>query len=110
MNKPHKHAEVIKAWVDGKVIQRLTKQGWRDILHHPYAPPCNPTVDYRIKPEPKKTEEYRRCVLCYDGITYITSLFRRCSKQSITSLEESSYFVRWIDTEWQYHFVEGEDV
>jgi len=47
--KPHKHAELIKAWADGAVIQTTDCNGaWFD---------CNPhwewDLEYRIKPEPK---------------------------------------------------------
>ena len=58
MNKPHKHAEIIKAWADGHDIQtrwRSTKTGewtewrdeeWNDVeFFYDY--------EYRIKPEPK---------------------------------------------------------
>jgi len=45
--KPHKHAELIKAWADGATIQIHMAIGWTD---------CNPTwmegIEYRIKPEP----------------------------------------------------------
>ena len=52
--KPHKHAEVIKAWADGAQIQFRnvrTDRNWTDM------PMCSPTwyetVEYRIKPEVK---------------------------------------------------------
>lgn len=52
--KPHKHAEVIKAWADGAKIQ------YRNEISNPYwtdMPICSPNwhenVEYRIKPEPK---------------------------------------------------------
>jgi len=52
--KPHKHAEVIKAWADGAQIQFrnvTTEKNWTDL------PFCSPswyeTVEYRIKPDPK---------------------------------------------------------
>ena len=52
--KPHKHAELIKAWADGASIEKLTKDGWLN---------CEPNyilwsldVEYRIKPEPKPDE------------------------------------------------------
>lgn len=60
--KPHKHAELIKAWADGASIEKLTKDGWLN---------CEPNyilwsldVEYRIKPEPKldfvhETKVYR---------------------------------------------------
>lgn len=56
MNKPHVHAELIKAWADGVKIERLTyAQGsipsnWIDDPH----PSWNPDSKYRLKP-PKKT-------------------------------------------------------
>lgn len=57
MNKPHKHAELIKAWADGAVIQYKTDEGdWKD-THH-----CNPVwnivTEYRIKPEEPDIEKY----------------------------------------------------
>ena len=48
--KPHKHAELIKAWADGAEIQAKLEDGsWGDALN-----PCwfNHS-EYRIKPEPK---------------------------------------------------------
>lgn len=50
--KPHKHAELIKAWADGAEIQRFEyysstwiTHSWCDIWHH--------DREYRLKPEPK---------------------------------------------------------
>lgn len=53
MNKPNKHAEVIKAWADGKQIQQLSSNGWVNI-----NPACDticwgPQSSFRIKPELK---------------------------------------------------------
>ena len=48
--KPHKHAELIKAWADGAEIEyKNIRGGWGDVSH-----PCwfNHS-EYRIKPEPK---------------------------------------------------------
>lgn len=48
-NKPHVHAELIKAWADGAEIEYLYKDQW-----YP-APSNSPTwsqgIQYRIKPE-----------------------------------------------------------
>jgi len=47
--KPHKHAEVIKAWADGAKIQGKEDDGvWVDIKC-----PNWDWDEYRIKPEPK---------------------------------------------------------
>jgi hypothetical protein len=49
VNKPHKHAEIIKAWADGAEIQ------WRDIFDGKWFDVGSPTwkedIEYRIKPE-----------------------------------------------------------
>jgi hypothetical protein len=55
MNKPHKHAELIKAWADGAEIQRRFFDEWRDVTDNP----CWFTdQDYRITPEPSDLEKY----------------------------------------------------
>ena len=56
--KPHKHAEAIKAWADGKKIQYRSDEikDWQDM------PICTPSwfedVEYRIKPEPLIVEDH----------------------------------------------------
>lgn len=53
MKTPHKHAQLIKAWADGALIEywsKTTKQ-WIDVeAINPY---WKETTEYRIKPEPK---------------------------------------------------------
>lgn len=47
--KPHKHAEIIKAWADGAEIQSKIPGGdWSDCS----APRWYEGSEYRIKPEP----------------------------------------------------------
>lgn len=48
--KPHKHAELIKAWADGAEIQECVgpDQWWDD-----ENPSWHPDVAYRIKSQPK---------------------------------------------------------
>lgn len=48
MNQPHKHAELIKAWADGAVIQyrHNTSENWTDAE----CPTWEDWVEYRIKP------------------------------------------------------------
>lgn len=50
MNKPHKHAEVIKAWADGKEIECYYNDQWMTCN----TPLWGEGTEYRIKPEPKK--------------------------------------------------------
>lgn len=49
--KPHKHAELIKAWADGAEIEYWSefKQMWR----YERKPAWNECTAYRIKPTPK---------------------------------------------------------
>lgn len=50
--KPHKHAELIKAWANGAKIQveDYCSGNWRDCIINPA---WDPESKYRIKPEPK---------------------------------------------------------
>lgn len=51
--KPHKHAELIKAWADGAEIQINVRKGddWEDI--NPKCVVWADEYEYRIKPDPK---------------------------------------------------------
>ena len=68
--KPHKHAEVIKAWADGAEIQsRISNSGWVDCS----TPHWYEGSEYRVKPK--------------DVI-----------KKYNVSLQEGNYFFVLIDT------------
>ena len=50
----HKHAEVIKAWADGAIIQyrcRIQKR-WKDCEHN--NPRWHALIKYRVKPTEKR--------------------------------------------------------
>ena len=49
--KPHKHAELIKAWADGAIIERRITLSY-DWTQEDY-PDWSESIEYRIKPEPK---------------------------------------------------------
>lgn len=51
--KPHKHAELIKAWADGAEIQYKDELGEWETWDGYNAPPWYPNEEYRIKPEQK---------------------------------------------------------
>lgn len=51
MKKPHKHAELIKAWADGAQIQYLCNRRWHDCSNN--TPMWDLATNYRIKPEPR---------------------------------------------------------
>jgi hypothetical protein len=50
MNKPHKHAELIKQWADGAEIEELGEltNAWYNCPH----PSWGGDITYRIKPQP----------------------------------------------------------
>jgi hypothetical protein len=52
MKTPHKHAELIKAWADGAIIQYKIGNEWVDLIG-PVVIGWYETGQYRITPEPK---------------------------------------------------------
>lgn len=50
MKKPHKHAELIKAWADGAEIQ--TKPFPEPVWYNVNPPEWHEDREYRIKPKP----------------------------------------------------------
>lgn len=63
--KPHKHAELIKAWADGAVIEECIKGQWFEV---PY-PEWYEQYEFRIKPE-LKHDEIDYFYATYDDISY----------------------------------------
>lgn len=59
---PHKHAEMIKAWADGAIIEFKYGRGDDDwvIMHDPG---WSPYAKYRIRPEPKPDVTTYACVI-----------------------------------------------
>lgn len=70
MSKPHKHADVIKAWADGKAVQvafypepthddplAQREPNWRDVTS--LVPTFSSDMLYRIKPEPLEWQAER---------------------------------------------------
>jgi hypothetical protein len=51
VNKPHKHAELIKAWADGAEIEAF--DSCIDEWVKASSPSWQNQIEYRIKPEPK---------------------------------------------------------
>ena len=66
MNKPHKHAALIKAWADGAEIEFLPSGS---SVWGPYTSPCwDWDGDYRIKPaQPKPDVVKELCLICPKG-------------------------------------------
>ena len=83
--KPHIHAELIKAWADGAVIEeyRLNLDQW--VEPKPY-PIWDGRFSYRIKPEPKPDVVAFSTVYCYEGNgAFVTQAIK--SKMDIHNLK-----------------------
>jgi len=91
---------VMQAYLEGKTIQLLMPSGWKDWSLGELEWDWGRT-DYQVKPTTKKCVGYRR----YIYKTYDLSLISTYSENShltIGELVTSKFFVKWIDTEWQY--------
>ena len=103
MTTPHKWADVIKAWADGKPIQftnRFTK-GWVDWTEgRPNMQPQFNQDLWRVKPN---TIKYRRYVAVEEGSIFSVQSYMQLNNEDKPQayFEQCEDFVRWIDTEWQ---------
>lgn len=84
MGQPHKHADIIKAWADGRQVQCKSQSdtAWKDVGDMP----CWFTnLHYRIKPVPREDVEMTRRVSILvepspcepNGLVNVTAGFRR---------------------------------
>ena len=73
MSKPHKHAELIKAWADGAEIQLFDRglKIWTDTVDN--QPAFKEDIEYRIKPTPIKIDYTRLYKVGVDGEVFQSS-------------------------------------
>lgn len=102
MKQPHKHAEVIKAWADGAAVQYFVDNRWHDMLPHAaIAPSFDPSIDWRVKPEPRKG--WYRVALMFDGETHCPlSTGEFVLTPSESELERDEFFSRWLTPRTEY--------
>lgn len=91
MTTPHKHAELIKAWADGAIIQYFDPGNdcWTDVFNN--IPSWSNDYDYQVKPsEPKKVKMW--------NALYKSDNWFMCSSGFFTSEEEAknAYTHRFI--------------
>lgn len=98
MNKPHKWAEVIKAWADGKEVQCAYLHEPEEWISAPLPNFHSEHFIWRIKPESLK---YRRYLFRDEDKNPIVQVVNYSRDVDTTFFERLSFFIRWIDTEWQ---------
>jgi len=94
MNKPHKHAALIKAWADGAKIQYKENGNWVD-----WNSGCSPSwlqdADYRIKPNTIKYRLYVYARAFEEVSVHI------CTDPTLeNTFEKSVSFIKWLG-DWQ---------
>lgn len=89
----HVHCDMIKAWADGAKIQVKSGDNWISVSS-PYWLPEN---SYRLAPKIIK-QSFRACLMCRPSVYPEGSWIAMAPAPSI---ENDSFFVRWIDTEWR---------
>lgn len=82
--KPHKHAELIKAWADGATIQSRVK--YQDKWEDDCLPSWDTALDieYRIKPEPKPDVVKYGLVMFNETATPFTKDYQRNDNIKLT--------------------------
>lgn len=80
--KPHKHAEIIKAWADGAKIEQKFYGDYWDYCDNPT---WSSSIEYRIKPETKNE------IVLYAKVTYMgNGQYNEKTEEFIDDLEISS--------------------
>ena len=93
MVKPHKHADLIKAWADGAEIEFFSE--YRQYWIATDRPRWAENTKYRTKPEPR--ELHYRVALCKTTSADGSLMLRfPTSYDEASSLELASCFVRWM--------------
>lgn len=90
VKKPHKHADIIKAWADGAIIQFYSTLlgGWMDVQDN--APLWDEDIEYRVKPKIVHRTGNR---YCRNGVEFILAYFEWGGpKASLISLLDGN---RW---------------
>ncbi len=98
MNKPHKHAELIKAWADGAEIE--VRADHSDIWEAIESPRWFKCLEYRIKPQPKIVKAYMH----YDNIERMVNKGEFNTKEIPQQLFSDTYC---MDEHLEFTFADG---
>lgn len=98
MNKPHKHAAVIKAWADGAVIQykSLLTGIWTECYGNPLF---LPDTEYQVKPEKKKC--WVKIIKSKGNQDFVSSITVKCEEEKERIAEAFLGSSSWKDlSDW----------
>jgi hypothetical protein len=96
MRKPHKHADLIKAWADGAEIQyKMSEYLASDVWIDTHQPVWESNNEYRVKP---KTVKYR--LYLYKGWASHTIRVGIQESPYDSDKSNSEGFIRWLG-DWQ---------
>ena len=103
--KPHKHAELIKAWADGAEIECLDKYVNR--WYNARYPRWKENMEYRIKPEEDPYREFKQAHENGKTIQYsnISRIWIDCANLPAFNLDPHHYRVKpypaYVPFEWE---------
>jgi hypothetical protein len=108
--KAHKHAEVIKKWADGEVIEKMSLVGWEKVT----IPFWNDDTTYRVKPKvyPESTLPYQAlCSVWIDasargGEGVATYALRDCANKAVEEFITSGEMMAYLKSEGIYQLIE----
>lgn len=109
MNKPHKHAELIKQWADGAQIERYF-EATDEWVHHK-TPAWSESSVYRVKPKVKWTPEYTLVASEYLNDNQSYSDYNDISAD-VRNYWKLIKFVEEFETDWnnqRYEIFRGND-
>lgn len=88
MSEKHKHAEYIKAWLDGETVEVRTGGGWYEVESLQDFDHCCDS-EFRKKP----THWYRVGLFKWDGGYFVVTTNTDLGESDFPDQE---YFVRWL--------------
>ena len=98
-------AKVMQAYAEGKDVQYREFGSWCRVEH----PSFDPFLQWRVKPEPKKTVGYRVYYMFNDHLgIYTMFAWEDSDSERLDVIENNPHFLKWKHTEWQYDILEEE--
>lgn len=95
MNTPRKHADLIKQWADGAVIE-FKDQDNKWLECHDNKPEWHDNLEYRVKPEIQPETITYRLWLCKSEDLYSIGIAEYEDNKNVYNREKDPSFVSWV--------------